>query len=48
MTRQDLSDMALVAALFGIGVAIDVVLTMVGLEILEALGLWSTVGREGG
>jgi len=40
MTRRDLSDLALVAALFGVGVAIDVVLTIVGLEILEAFGLW--------
>ena len=48
MTRTNLSDMALVAALFGIGVAIDVALTIVGLEVLEALGWWPIPPREGG
>ena len=40
MTRRDLSDIVLVAALFVLAFAIDVVLTIVGLEVLEAFGLW--------
>jgi hypothetical protein len=40
MTRRDLSDAAVVAGLFALGVVIDVVLTVIGLEVLEAVGLW--------
>ena len=40
MTRRDLSDAALVGAFFALGIAIDVVLAIVGLGFLEALGLW--------
>ena len=47
MTRRDLGDVAIVTALFGVGVIIDVALTLLGLEVLEAFGLWPIVGHEG-
>jgi hypothetical protein len=46
VTRRDLSDAALVLALFGVGLAIDVLLAIVGLEFLEALGLWPIQPRS--
>jgi hypothetical protein len=46
VTRRDLSDGALLAALFALGIAIDVVLAIVGLEVLELLGFWPTERLE--